>query len=411
METFFETVTLQQVHQKADELHTLESRVVCLAEAAGRTLAEDLTSPQDLPGFTRATMDGFAVRGRDTFGVSESAPGYLTLAGEVRMGRAPDFTLGPGRCARIGTGGMLPEGADAVIMVEHTRQVDDSTVEVTRPVAPGANTLGPTDDASRGEVLLEAGHRIRPQDVGLMAALGVTDVPVVRSPEAGIISTGDEVVEATEQTAPGQVRDVNTYTLSAQVREAGGRPRALGLVGDHRESLRGAVEDALDGCDLVLLSGGSSVGVRDLTREVFQSFPSAELLVHGVSVAPGKPFIWVRCGRKHLLGLPGQVASCMVAFHLFVEPIIERLLGRGARSFTRFAHARARLDRNVAAAPGREVYLRVGVKSTEEGLVATPILGKSGVLRTLTRARGILRIPLGSEGLEAGTPVTVMLFP
>lgn len=411
MKPFFETQTLESVLDLMDDIGPLQSESVELDGALGRSLAGELRAVHDLPGFPRATMDGYAVRSRETFGAGETSPAYLALVGEVVMGQEPGFEVGKGKCGRIGTGGMLPRGADAVVMVEHTREVDGHTIEVTKSLAPGSNVLGSKDDAEAGQVLLAAGTRIRPQDVGMMASLGVREVEVVRRPRAGIISTGDEVVEVEEAPGPGQVRDVNTHTLGAQVVGAGGEPVVLGLVPDEAQAIHGKVAGSLEGCDLTLLSGGSSVGVRDLTAEVFQSFDGARLLVHGVSVAPGKPFIWVRVGEKNLLGLPGQVASCMVSFHLFVEPIMERLLGREARSFTRFGRLGARLTRNVPAAPGREVYQRVRLERDAEGWKADPVFGKSGLLRTLTQGQGLVRVPLGCEGLDKGAVVEVLLFP
>ncbi len=327
------------------------------------------------------------------------------------MGRAPDLSLRPGQCGRIGTGGMLPEGADAVVMIEHTRDLDERIIEVTQAVAPRTNVMGPTDDAEAGQLLLRAGHRLRPQDIGLLAALGVGEPEVVQAPRMGIISTGDEIVPVGQEPEPGQVRDVNSCTLACQVQDAGGTPVLLGLVSDQEEALKEIVAQSLATCDLTLLSGGSSVGIRDLTARVFLSFPAAQLLVHGVSVAPGKPFIWVQVGDKHLLGLPGHVASCMIAFHLFVEPIIERLLGREPCSFTRFGRLKARLIRNLPSAPGREEYVRVRVQQENEQWLAEPVFGKSGLLRTLTQSQGLVRVPLDCEGLDADTMVNVLLFP
>ncbi|MEW5911739.1 MAG: gephyrin-like molybdotransferase Glp [Thermodesulfobacteriota bacterium] len=411
MKPFFQVQDVAQVHALAGALSPLPAEEAPLDQCLGRSLAQDLKAPHDLPGFTRATMDGFAVRAADTFGAGEANPGYLQLVGEVHMGQDPAFSLRPGQCARIGTGGMLPQGADAVVMLEHTRQLDPESVEVASSLAPGANTLGPSDDAAQGQVLLPAGHWLRPQDLGLLAALGQERVAVVRRPVVGIVSTGDEVVPTSAQPGPGQVRDVNTYTLAAQVRQAGGRSLPLGLVPDQAPAIKAAAARSLESCDLTLLSGGSSVGARDFTREVFLSFPGAELLVHGVAVSPGKPFLWVQAGVQHLLGLPGQVASCLVAFYLLVGPILERLQGRPALPFARFPRLPAMLGRNLPSAPGREEYVRVAL--AREGRVwrAAPLFGKSGLLTTLIQGQGLVRVPKDSEGLYAGDEVDVLLFP
>jgi molybdopterin molybdotransferase len=411
MKPFFQVQTLELVWQRMSEIPCLPTESVLLEHSAGRTLVEDFAAPHDLPGFSRSTMDGYAVRARDTFGASETQPGYLTLQGEVVMGHAPKFSLSAGGCGRIGTGGMLPGGADAVMMVEHTREADTETVEITRSVAPGAHVIGPSDDAEAGQILLPAGQVLRPQDVGLLAAMGAQRPQVVRRPRAGILSTGDEVVPVQRAPEPGQVRDVNAHVLAAQIRAAGGEAVPLGLTPDDPDRLRAAVDRSLAEADLTLLSGGSSVGTRDLTAEIFQSVPGAELLVHGVSVAPGKPFIWVRCGDHHLLGMPGHVTSCLVSFHLFVEPLLERLLGRAGHAFTRFGRIDATLTRNIAAAPGRELYQRVRTHRADDGWLAEPVVGRSGLLRSLVQGNGLVRVPLGSEGLEAGAAIEVLLFP
>jgi len=411
MKPFFQVQTLEQVWQRMSEVGRLPSEPVPLERAAGRTLAGDFTAPHDLPGFSRSTMDGYAVRARDTFGASETQPGYLPLRGEVVMGRAPEVSLAGGGCARIGTGGMLPEGADAVIMVEHTREADGHTVEITRAVAPGTNVIGAADDAEAGQVLLRAGQVLRPQDVGLLAAMGVPEPVLVRRPRAGTLSTGDEVVPVDHAPGPGQVRDVNRHMLAAQIEAAGGEAVPLGLAPDDPDQLSRAVARSLEEADLTLLSGGSSVGTRDLTAGIFQEVPGAELLVHGVSVAPGKPFIWVRAGDHHLFGIPGHVASCLVSFYLFVEPLLERLLGRSATAFTRFGRLDATLTHNVSAASGRELFQRVRVQRAESGWLAEPVVGRSGLLRSLVQGHGLVRVPLGSEGLDQGTAVEVLLFP
>lgn len=411
MKAFFQVQDVAMVHALAGQLAPLPPEEVPLDLALSRALAIPLNAPSDLPGFTRATMDGYAVRAMDTFGAGEVSPGYLEIVGEVRMGQAPAFSVGPGQCARIGTGGMLPAGADAVVMVEHTRLLDDTSLEVAASVAPGGNTLGSTDDAAQGQELLPQGQCLRPQDLGLLAALGRDMVSVTRRPRVGIVSTGDEVVPVSASPAPGQVRDVNTHTLAAQVLRAGGEPFPLGLVPDNAQALRKATARSLESCDLTLLSGGSSVGARDFTSEVFLSFPGAELLVHGVAVSPGKPFLWVRTPSGHLLGLPGQVASCLVAFYLLVEPILERLQGRPALPFARFARLPAVLTRNIPSAPGREEYLRVALSQDNGQWLAQPLFGKSGLLTTMIQGQGLVRVPKDCEGLDAAEAVEVLLFP
>ncbi|MDY0003290.1 MAG: molybdopterin molybdotransferase MoeA [Polyangia bacterium] len=411
MKPFFEVQPVEAVWALAEAVAPLPAETAPLGEASGRTLAEPFHAPHDLPGFARSSMDGYAVRARDTFGASEGEPAYLALQGEVTMGQAPAFALRPGHCARIGTGGMLPQGADAVVIVEHTREAEADLVEVSAAAAPGAHVLGPSDDAARGELLFEAGHLLRPQDIGLLAALGQSRLLVSRRPRVGILSTGDEVVPVESPLGPGQVRDVNSLALAALVRDAGGEPLGLGLVGDDPALLRAAMRRSLAEADLTILSGGSSVGARDLTAEIFGEAPDARLLVHGVSVAPGKPFLWVSTGTHNLLGLPGQVTSCQVTFHLFVEPILERLLGRAARPFLRFGRLRARLTRNIPSSPGRTLFQRVRLAPDGPAWLAEPVVGRSGLLRSLVKAHGLVQVPLGTEGFESSSMVEVLVFP
>jgi len=411
MKPFFQVQSLEQVLSYAKVIKSLDAEEVPLGKALGRTLLADFTAPHSLPGFTRSCMDGFAVISSDTFGASETLPEYLTLVDEVNMGDSPKFILMSGQCARIMTGGALPEGADAVVMVEHTNYFSQTKVEIIRPVAPGANVLRATDDALMGEKILSAGLSLRPQDLGLLAAFGQERVKVVRQPKVGIISTGDEVVPIDAIPKLGQVRDVNTHTLAAVVSAVCGLPRCVGLVTDSEAALRSAVIDSLANDDLTLLSGGSSVGGRDLTAKVFTSISKARLLVHGVAIAPGKPFIWVQIGDKNLLGLPGQVTSCLIAFYVLVEPIIERLLGRKAVPFTRFGRIQAVLARNLPSVYGREEYVRVSLVRYNGRFMAEPIFGKSGLLHTLIKGDGLIRIESDNEGINTGVEVTVFTWP
>lgn len=373
-----------------------------LLEALGLVVAQDIVAPEDVPGFDRATMDGFAVRASDTFGASEGLPAYLEVAGEVRMGEAPPGELFPGQAYRIATGGMLPAGADAVVMVEYTEPVDERTVGVTRPVAPGENTVRRGDDIRAGEVLFAAGHRLRPQDVGLLAAAGVSRVPVLRRPRVGIITTGDEIVPVDQVPGPGQVRDVNSYTNSCLVTACGGLPVLYGIVRDDFQALRDTVARAVQETDVVVISGGSSVGARDMTARVIDSLGEPGVLFHGLAVRPGKPTIGAVVGGKAVIGLPGHPVSAMVVFDLIVRP----LLHPGDRRLT----VRARITRQLRSAAGREDYVRVRLTDEGGALVAEPILGKSGLIATMARADGLARIPLDSEGVRAGETVEVILF-
>jgi molybdopterin molybdotransferase len=407
---FFRLQTREEVLAFYERFPPLGREEVELAQADGRVLAAPLTAPEDLPSFFRASMDGYAVRAADTFGASPGLPQYLQIAGEVAMGAAPPRALGPGEALRIATGGMLPAGADAVVMVEYTAELPDAALGVRRAVAPGENVLQPGDDVRLGEILLPAGVRLRPQDLGLLAALGLTHLPVHRLPKAAIFSSGDEVVPLHQQPGPGQVRDCNAYLLAAQVKEWGGLPLLNGIIPDDFAALRSALAAAREEADLILISGGSSVGARDLTLAAIRDLPGAEVLVHGVALRPGKPTILADLGGKPLLGLPGHPASAAIVMEVLGQPLLNRLAGLTEASTPWGGTVTARLSRNLAGASGREDYVRVRLRLEADTLWADPVLGPSGLISPLVKSDGVVIIPLGTEGLNRGEPVTVRLF-
>jgi molybdopterin molybdotransferase len=372
-------------------------------------LVEALCSPADLPTFRRSTMDGFAVRAADTFGATEGLPAYLELVDEVFMGRAPERTLGLGECARIATGGMLPEGADAVVMVEQTQEVGANTIEALRPVAPGENVVQIGEDVRTGDPLLPRGHALRPQDLGGLVALGITSVKVARKLRVGIVSGGDELVDPEDSPGPGQIRDINSYTLAALIRRDGHEPNLVGVLPDDYAALNNASRKALTESDVVILSAGSSVSARDMTAQVIDSLGKPGVLVHGVSLKPGKPTILALCAEKPVFGLPGNPVSCMVTYDLFVAPTLAHLSGAAAPQLRRTVSAR--LTRNIASATGREDYVQVRLERLPDGgLDAVPVFGKSNLIFTLIRADGMLKVPLDAGGLNAGSQVEVVLF-
>jgi molybdopterin molybdotransferase len=322
------------------------------------------------------------------------------------MGRRPDFSIGPGEAARIATGGMLPEGADSVIMLEHTDTLDDTTIEAYRSVAPGQHVIEKGEDIRHTQPALCAGTRIRPQEAGLLAACGRMEIPVFRRPMVGIISTGDEVVPVDQVPGQGEIRDINTHTLSGQVLAAGGMPAVFGIVKDNREDLMVKCRRALERTDMVMISGGSSVGARDFTVEVLDALPDTDILVHGISISPGKPTILARSGGKAFWGLPGHAVSAMVVFAVVVRPFLDRLCGlqTAARQFP----IQAVMSRNLASAQGRVDYVRVRLVEADGHTMAEPILGKSGLINTMVKADGLIAIGMNIEGLEQGTLVEVM---
>ncbi len=378
------------------------------ADGLGRVLAQDLRAPEDLPTFRRSTMDGFAVRAADTFGASEALPAYLTVVGEVLMGREATSSPALGEAVRIATGGMIPDGADAVVMVEHTQDVDATTIEVLRPVAAGEHVIDVGEDVRRGDPLLGRGHILRPQDVGGLLAFGLTDVEVARRLSVGIISGGDEIVAPASVPQPGQIRDINSYTLATLVDRAGHLPVLLGVVPDVYERLEAAARDGLERCDVLILSAGSSVSTRDMTAQVIAALGEPGVLVHGVSLKPGKPTILAYAQDKPVFGLPGNPVSCIVTFDLFVAPALYALSGCPERPPRR--GVAAHLARNVASAPGRQDYFQVRLDRRDGELWAEPVFGKSNLIYTLVRSDGMVRIDLDRSGLNAGEAVEVILF-
>jgi len=372
--------------------------------------AGDLAAPEEVPAFHRASMDGFAVRAGDCFGATPGLPQYLEIRGEVPMGEAPEGEVGPGEAWRIATGGMLPRGADAVVMVEYTNEMPDGTLEVRRPVAPGENVLHPGEDVKAGEVLFPAGTRLRPQDLGLLAALGVARVWVHRRPRVAVFSSGDEIVPIIQKPAVGRVRDANAYLIADQVREGGGIPVLKGIVPDDYAALKAVLAESLLEADLILISGGSSVGARDLTLKAMQDLSQAEILVHGVAIRPGKPTILADIGGKPLLGLPGHPASAAVVMQVLGRPLLQRLAGMAEERPPWGGTVQARLSRNLAGATGREDFVRVRLRPDQEVLWADPVLGPSGLLSPLVKSEGLVVIPLGVEGLFREEAVIVQLF-
>jgi molybdopterin molybdotransferase len=381
---------------------------VPVRQALGRVLAEDLRAAVPLPEFARSTVDGFAVRARDTFGAGDALPAYLKLKGEVLMGTLPGFELSAAECALIHTGGMVPPGADAVVMVESTGETPLGEVEIYRPAAPGENVIQVGEDVREGEVVLKRGVRIRPAEIGGLMALGLTDVPVARGPKVAILSSGDEVVPPETAPALGQVRDVNSYALEALVRAAGGDPVLSGILPDRIEAFREAAEQALAACDLVVFTAGSSVSVRDLTAEVIAGLGEPGVLVHGVSVRPGKPTILAVCGGKPVVGLPGNPVSALVIARLFVVPVIERYLGVLRPQAE--ASVVARLAANLPSQAGREDWVPVRLSPDADSYRAEPVFGRSNLIFSLARADGLVRIPAAANGLPAGAAVTVYLL-
>lgn len=381
--------------------------VVNTAEALGRVVAAEIGATESLPTFPRSTMDGYSVRAADTYGASDGLPAWFTLVGEVPMGRGADVHLGVGEAAVAYTGGMLSGNADAVVMVEHTQAIDENTIEVMRPVAPGENVSQPGEDVRVGESLWPAGHVIRPQDIGGLLALGIERIEVAERPRVGILSMGDEVVPPSATPGPGQVRDINTYTVAGQVTAAGGTAAPLGLVGDDYEEQLDAARRGLAESDMLVLSAGSSVSARDRTVDIVAALGEPGPLAHGLALRPGKPAIVGLCDGKPVIGLPGNPVSAMVVSSLLVRPTVYQLMG--CAHPPRLTERAAVLAQDVPSVPGREDYVPVRLAESGNGMArAHPVWGKSGFIFTLVRADGLVRVPANAGGIYAGEQVQVL---
>jgi molybdopterin molybdotransferase len=407
MKTFFNVTDLDTVLSHVSTFSEVGIETVSLVDALGRVLAENMVCCENLPDFSRSVMDGYALKASSTFGASEANPAYLTVKGSIAMGQQPGFTIGPGEAARISTGGSLPEGADSVVMVEHTEAVDETTIEVYRSVAPGQHIVQRGEDFKAGERIISRGQSLRAQETGLLAAFGKSTLTVFKRASVGIISTGDEVVPVDQVPDYGKIRDVNSYSLGAMVNAAGGKATNYGIVADNLTSLYDVCFRAHKETDMLIVSGGSSVGPRDYALEAISRLPDARILLHGIPISPGKPTILARVENKPVWGLPGHVVSAMIVFEIVVKPFLDRLNGLDPDNKRRWSIP-ARLDRNIASAQGRMDFVRVRLVKKDGEYWAQPILGKSGLIHTLVQADGIVAINMNSEGLEKGTMVNVI---
>lgn len=402
---FFTTRTVAEARAGFRPARRTPAETVPLMAARHRVPAGPVTAPHALPGFARSTVDGYAVRAADTYGVSDGLPGYLEVTGAVLMGAEPDVTVGPGTVASMPTGGVLPPGADAVVMVEYTAEAMPGTIEVVRPVAPGDGVVRADEDAAAGAELVPAGRPLRAQDLGMLAAAGVTEVAVHTRPRVTVLSTGDEVVPpGTAALRPGQVRDATAVALAALVADAGGEPVLGGIVPDDAAALDTALRAALGTSDLIVISAGSSVGARDETAGVVRGLGPPGIWCHGLAIRPGKPTLLAECGDVPIIGLPGNPRSALVIFRLLGVPLV-RLVG-GCTTPPPEPAVRARLARDLASATGRLDVVQVQVRDG----VATPLFGLSALLSVLTAADGFVVVPEDATGLGAGAEVEVTLY-
>ncbi len=410
MPEFFTVATPERVFKALSGFRRLAVETVALDDALHRFCGMDITSTEDLPPLPRSTMDGYAVRAADTFGASDSLPALLDLVGTVVMGRVPRMSVGPHQAAAIPTGGFLPQGADSVVMVEYAGPAGEGAIEISHPVTTGENVLGKAEDVASGDVVIPAGKRMLPQDIGLLAGLGLRNVAVYRRPKAAVISTGDEIVPVSDTPAPGKIRDINAHSISALIRAAGGETEMFDPVPDDPMRIRDALERGLASADVVVLSGGSSVGERDHMLNVVASLSDAVVHAHGIAISPGKPTLIASVQGKPVFGLPGHPVSALVVAQVFLAPFLGYLQGQELKQTPSGMRVSAELTDSIHSAQGREEYVRVKLEQSQGRLTARPVFGKSGMLSTLVKADGFVVLPIHAEGLPAGETVEVVIF-
>jgi len=405
----FNVLTVKDTRKVIDDNFTVElgSEMVHLLEATGRILKNDVVAPDNVPDFRRSTVDGYAVYSRDVYGASESMQSILDLKGEVLMGQSAEGEITiPGQCYYVPTGGMLPNGADSVVMIEYTDKLDENTILASRPSSPGENVIEIGEDIKKDEVVIKKGTKLRAYEIGVLSSLGFAEAEVYKKPRIGIISTGDEVVNPEEQIKPGQIRDINTYLLYSLIEESGCKPVKYGLIKDEYDLLKSTVEKAVSECDIILISGGSSVGKKDNTVKVINDLGDEGVLVHGISVKPGKPTIIGKSKGKIIYGLPGHPLACAVIFQVMVKYYIEKITGHSEKIYP----IACKFKINYHKAKGREEYLPVTIEENGGELTAIPVFGKSGLITGFSKAWGYIRIERNEEGIKEGQIVNVYKF-
>jgi molybdopterin molybdotransferase len=405
---FFKVKTVEETFALIEEkIPAIKDTEVCLLEDALHfILAEPVVAKENVPGFDRSTVDGYAVKAKDTFGSSESMPGFLTVVGEVKMGEAADHHVGSGEAVYVPTGGMLPKESDSVIMIEHCEDMDN-LLNIYKQVAPGENVIRTGEDIREGEVLLPEGTKLRPQELGALAALGISHVTVYRKLKVGYLSSGDEIVPyQTETLSIGQIRDVNYLTVLGLTNEWDVEVKYGGIVKDDFAEFKQKARELYDQVDCLILSGGSSVGAKDYTTEVIQFLGDPGVFVHGISIKPGKPTILALANDKPVIGLPGHPASAMIIFKLFGERILRKLKGEKMNKLPERIFAR--ITKNIPSSPGRSDYIRVRLFENNGEWWAEPIIGKSGLITTLVKSDGIVEIVSEKEGISQGELVPVI---
>lgn len=384
--------------EKEFSSYELSSEDIFLIESFGRVLAEDVVSAENVPGFDRSTVDGYAIAVEDSHGASDSIPSILNIKGEVQMGEETGLSITNGEAVYVPTGGMLPKGASGMIMIENTEKMDDSTLLVYKPISKGENVLYKGEDISEGSIVLKKGSLLSPQKIGVLASLGIKIARVFKRPRVHIISTGDEIIDIDQELDLGKIRDINSYSIAALVESIGGEVSGRRIIGDDYSKLIQGVEAGLSTSDILILSGGSSVGTRDYTHQVIEALGGKGVLVHGLSIKPGKPTIVGDGKGKLVVGLPGHPVSSIVVFKAIIEPFILALQSRNEIR----PQVKAEMTHNFPSSPGKETYHMVKLQMENGKYLATPSFGKSGMITLLSDSQGYIVIREHEEGINKG---------
>ncbi|WP_425449429.1 molybdopterin molybdotransferase MoeA [Dethiothermospora halolimnae] len=376
----------------------IESETVDILKGQDRVLYKDVISHNNVPNFDRSTVDGYAIKSSDSHGATEAIPSVLNLLGEVHMGETTDKIIKSGGAIYVPTGGMIPKGADGVVMIENVEKLDNDTIFVHKPISFGENIIYKGSDIKKGENLFTRGKRLTPQDIGALSAIGISKVVVYKKIKFYVISTGDEIVDIDEEVTIGKVRDINGYALHSLVEKIGGEIVNKTIVRDDFQLLKSEVKKGIKESDIVLISGGSSVGTRDYTKDVMDSFNGEGVFVHGVSIKPGKPTLIGEGNGKIIFGLPGHPVSSIIIFKVFVQYITEKILGLNGN----INKTMGIMNSNVHSNPGKETYQMVKIEDTNGQTYINPIFGKSGMITLLSKADGYIIIKSHEEGVNKG---------
>lgn len=402
----FNVVSVEEAKQIIDISfnYFLDCERVSIFESIGRICFEDIKAVCNIPEFKRSTVDGFAVSSKDVFGASEAIPSMLELKGEVFMGNVPPTDISSGECLYVPTGGMLPEGSDSVVMVEYSNKLDENTVLLYSPAAPGDNVIQIGEDLQKDDIVIKKGEKLRPYEIGVLASMGISEVTVYKRPRVAVISTGDEIVPCETKPALGEIRDINTYLLWSSLLEDGIKPISYGIIKDDYKLLKSTVDKAFLECDAVLISGGSSVGKKDHTLKIIESYEDGEVLIHGISVKPGKPTIVGKHNEKIIFGLPGHPLACSVIYKILVKNYLyKNLMCHKEQNYG----ISAVMSLNYHKAKGREEYLPVNIITKDNKVIAEPVFGKAGLISSFSKAWGYIKIEKNIEGLKEGQMVEV----